>query len=174
MNIFKKKIYNSNFKTIQSTEFRWKWCYIVFMWCRFKGKASASFVYIILRPCMIYNSMFLHVRPGYISYTCMSRERVECQTRTDTAAMEVRKKNYGSFASRGIITKRTVRIANHPPIKGDISPWYHRKISISNNRSPHFHVQRERKLGGPDTHAGKKYIKIKRFLCSDEITLNHR
>lgn len=117
---------------------------------------------------------FLHVRPGYISYTCMYRERVECQTRTDTAAMEVRKKNYGSFASRGIITKRTVRIANHPPIKGDISPWYHRKISISNNRSPHFHVQRERKLGGPDTHAGKKYIKIKRFLCSDEITLNHR
>lgn len=84
------------------------------------------------------------------------------------------KKNYGSFASRGIITKRTVRIANHPPIKGDISPWYHRKISISNNRSPHFHVQRERKLGGPDTHAGKKYIKIKRFLCTDEITLNHR
>lgn len=84
------------------------------------------------------------------------------------------KKNYGSFASRGIITKRTVRIANHLPIKGDISPWYHRKISISNNRSPHFHVQRERKLGGPDTHAGKKYIKIKRFLCSDEITLNHR
>lgn len=84
------------------------------------------------------------------------------------------KKNYGSFAFRGIITKRTVRIANYPPIKGDISPWYHRKISISNNRSPHFHVQRERKLGGPDTHAGKKYIKIKRFLCTDEITLNHR
>lgn len=120
--------------------------------------------YIILYFCMF----------DYISYTCMSRERVECQTRTDTAAMEVREKNYGSFASRGIITKRTVRIANHPPIKGDISPWYHRKISISNNRSPHFHVQRERKLGGPDTHAGKKYIKIKRFLCTDEITLNHR
>lgn len=123
--------------------------------------------YIILYFCM-FDPVTYHIHV-YVSGTgWMPNQDRHCCDGSE------KKKLYGSFASRGIITKRTVRIANHPPIKGDISPWYHRKISISNNRSPYFHVQRERKLGGPDTHAGKKYIKIKRFLCSDEITLNHR
>lgn len=63
----------------------------------------------------------------HIIYVCLvngfKTSPNECQTRTDTAAMEAEKKPpNGSFASRGITTERTVRIANHPSIKGDISP----------------------------------------------------
>lgn len=58
----------------------------------------------------------------YVSETGLRSVQMNVKLEQTLLRWKRKKTPNGSFASRGITTERTVRIANHPPIKGDISP----------------------------------------------------